>query len=161
MRHLLVQSILAAGAVAAVAPPALAQGDATAVCQATGAAYVAAVATGDPAKVAARFAADGVLTAPEGIFQGPQAVTAWNAAFVKPGVKQTDAQKSARQVGGVLLCSGDYTVTFAPGGPMREVSGHYTKVLTKSGNEWRLETLAINYTPPPMPPQGQQQSQAR
>ncbi len=38
---------------------------------------------------------------------------------------------------------------------MKEVSGHYAKVGTKSGNGWRFEQLTTNYNPPPMPPQPQ------
>lgn len=127
-----------------------------AACKAAAGAYAAAIASGDPAKIAAQFTADGTLTTPEGIFQGPQAITAYEAAFVKPGVSDEDTFKTARLVGGnMVVCSGGYTFTFAPGGPMKEVSGTWTKVLAKSGNAWRLEALAFSYTPPPTPPQRQ------
>ena len=132
------------------AAPARAQDDAMAACKATGKAYVTAIASGDPAKIAAQFTADGTLTTPEGIFQGRQAITAYEAAFVKPGVSDEDTFKTARQIGGnVIVCSGGYTFSFAPGGPMKEVSGTWTKVLAKSGSEWQLEALAFTYTPPP------------
>jgi len=49
----------------------------------------------------------------------------------------------------VLVCSGDYTLTFPLGSPVKVVTGHYTRVLTKSGNDWRLAQLSYNYTPPP------------
>lgn len=56
------------------------------------------------------------------------------------------------------MCSGGCTFTFAPGGPMREVKGDWTKVLARSGDGWRLEQLTFNYAPPPTP---QQESRAR
>lgn len=138
--------------------PAFAQGDATSICRSFGDAYSAAAVSGDPAKVEALFAADGEWTAPQGIFKGPQALAAYISAFIKPGDGHVDKQVSGRRVGGVVLCSGDFTFTFAPGGPMKAVSGHYAKVLSKSGDGWRIVELTSNYTPPPMP---QPQTQAR
>lgn len=162
MRRLLIPCLLAAGTFAAVVPPALAQGDAMDHCMAAGAAYEAAIDSGDPAKVAAQFTVDGVLTAPEGIFHGPHAIAAYAGAFVKPGVTDVDTFKTARMVGGdVVVCSGGYSLTFAPGSPMKEATGTWTKVVARSRHEWRLEQLTFSYAPPPMPPQSQQESRAR
>ena len=163
MRHLLIPCLLATGAiVAGTAPPARAQNDAMAACKAAAGAYMAAINSGDPAKIAAQYTADGVLTTPEGIFQGPRAIASYEASFVKPGVSDVDTFDAARMIGGnVVVCSGGYTFTFAPGGPMREVRGNWTKVLARSGDGWRLEQLTFNYTPSPTPSQPQRESRAR
>lgn len=84
-----------------------------AACKATAGTYQAAIASGDPAKIAAQYTADGTLTTPEGTFQGRRAITAYEAAFVKPGVSNEDAFKTARRVGGnAIRYSGGYTFTF-------------------------------------------------
>ena len=119
-----------------------------AACKTGAAAYEAAVASGDPAKVAARFTADGVLTTPEGIVEGPQAILAFEKADLKPGSKDVDTFKTARMLGNAVVCSGGYTFTVAPGGAANESTGTWTKVLSKSGNDWRLEALTYTYAPP-------------
>jgi ketosteroid isomerase-like protein len=132
--------------------PALAQDDATATCKAAIRAYEAAVASGAPAKVVARFANDGTLATPFGIFKGRQAITQFYSEPIKPGAKDSDTLTTVQQVGGVVLCSGAYAFTLAPGGPVKESRGYYTKTLTKSGDEWLLVNLTWNFAAPPMPP---------
>ena len=147
-----VPSVLVAFAVVArSAAPAPAQEDAKSICNTATAAFEHAFASGDPAKVAARFTADGTETTPFGIFQGRRAIAKFNEPAVKPGAKNVDTQKAARQFGGVVLCSGGYTTTFAPGNPVKTGSGQYTKVLVKSGDEWLLADLSFSIAPPPIP----------
>lgn len=76
-----------------------------------------------------------------------------SATYVKPGVKLSYVIKSARLVGSVVLCDGDYTLTLAPGAPMKEAKGHYTKILAKVGDTWRPHQLDYSYLPPPAPAQ--------
>jgi hypothetical protein len=35
---------------------------------------------------------------------------------------------------------------------VKELIGNYTKLLTKSANDWLIADLSVNYAPPPMPP---------
>src|ERR1035438_5198662 len=97
--------------------------------------YEAAVASGAPANVAARFTTDGTFNTPKGIFQGRAALAQYNMGRIKPRVKDSDTLEIARYVAGVVLCSGGFTFTLAPGGPMKEIGGNWTKVLTKSGKD--------------------------
>ncbi len=163
MRLFFIPTLLATGALVAgtATSPARAQDEAMAACRAGAEAFMAAVASGDPAKVAARFTADGVLTTPEGIFEGQQAILGFEKAALKPGSTDVDTFKTARMLGDAVLCHGGYTFTLAPGGPVKEFSGTWTKLLSRSGNDWRLEALTYTYSPPPTTPQPQQQSQAR
>jgi ketosteroid isomerase-like protein len=133
--------------------PALAQDDPVTICNTAITAFEAAVASGDPAKVAARFTTDGTETTPFGIFQGPQAIAQFNAGSTKPGAKDSDTLKTAQRLGDAVLCTGSNTFTFAPGSPMKDVAGYWTKVLIKIKNQWLLTSLTFNITPPPMPPQ--------
>ncbi len=150
MRRSIVSCFLATVAiVSSTSLPANAQDDAKMACQAMDATFEAALESGDPAKVVALYTADGEMNAPQGIFQGTEAIGAFAKTFMKPGLKDNGVLKSTRQVGNVLVCSGDYTLTFPPGSPVKEVTGHYTRVLTKSGNDWRLAQLTYNYTPSP------------
>lgn len=150
MRKSIVSCCLATVAiVSSTSLPANAQDDAKVACQAMDATFEAALESGDPAKFAALYTADGEMNAPQGIFQGTEAIGAFAKTFMKPGLKDNGVLKSMRQVGNVLVCSGDYTLTFPPGSPVKEVTGHYTRVLTKSGNDWRLAQLSYNYTPSP------------
>lgn len=145
------RTLLAAGiASLAATSPALAEDDAQTVCTAAVSAYEAAVATGDASNVAARFMSDGTFNAPEGIFQGREAI----AAYMKPGAatKDSDTLKFARQVGSSVVCSGGFVVTLGPGAPVKQVVGNYTKILTKKGDEWLIADLTVNYAPPPMSP---------
>jgi uncharacterized protein (TIGR02246 family) len=153
MLRLTVPSLLVAVAiVTGAAGPAAAQNDAEAICNTAISAYVAAVASGDPANVAARFATDGTFNTPQGIFQGRSAIAQYDMGVIKPGAKDSDTLKVARYVDGAVLCSGGFTFTLAPGGPVKEIGGNWTKVLTKSRNGWLMADLSINYAPPPMPP---------
>ena len=110
-------------------------------CQAMDATFEAALESGDLAKVITLYTADGEMNHPEGIFQGKEAVAAFDKAFMKPGLEDSGVLKSTRQVGNVLVCSGDYTLTFPPGFSVKEVTGHYIRILTKGSNGWRLAQL--------------------
>jgi len=163
LRRLLIPSLLATGAILAGTvgfPVAHAQSDPMAVCRANTAAWAAAVATGDPAKIGALFAPDAVWVAPEGTLQGGQEITRSAEGWLKPGAKHVGTATAARQVGDVVLCSGEATYTFAPGGPAKELKSRWAEVLTRSGNEWRIEQVAHTYEPSP-PPQPQAQARAR
>ncbi len=118
-------------------------------CQAMDATFEAALESGDLAKVVALYTAAGEMNRPEGMFQGTEKIAAFDKAFIKPGLEDDGALKSTRQVGNVLVCSGDYALTFPPGSPVKEVTGHYIRVLTKSGNGWRLAQLTYTYRPSP------------
>ena len=144
--------------VTSIISPASADDSAASVCATTTAAYLEATKSGDAAKVTALFSPDGEWTAPEGNIAGREALTKAMSAFIKPGVDQTDKQLSARLIGGLVMCSGEYVFTFAPGSPMKQVSGLYTKTLAKSGDQWQFVQLTTNYTPPPMPPAAQAQA---
>lgn len=147
-RRLTIVSLLAAAPFATGAmSPALAQGDMTTLCQTLATAYSAAVETGNPAKVQALFAANAVVVTPEGIIQGQQAVAKWIEGGIKPGVHEVVTARTGGMAGGMLMCSGDWQFTLAPGGPVPQIGGHYGATETKEGV---ISMLTTNYPPPPM-----------
>lgn len=118
--------------------------DATAICKSAMAAYEAATATGDPAKLAATFTAHGELVTPFGISKGREAIASANAPYMKPGDKDVDTLESARMVGRAALCSGGYV--FTPSGGTNS-KGFWTKVVVKEGDAWKIDVLVFNETP--------------
>ncbi len=135
-----------------------------AVCRANTEAWVAAVATGDPARIGALFSAEAVWVSEEGLFRGPQEITRFVEAWLQPGAKHVAAITAAREVGDVVLCSGETTFTFAPGSPIaaKEVKNRWGEALTRSGDGWLTEQLTTSHGEPiPLPPQPQRDSLAR
>jgi hypothetical protein len=131
--------------------PALAQDEAVGpICNEVEAAYIAASDGGVPSELGARFGQDGTLASPYGIFKGRDAITHY-FKFIKRGNKLRVELKSEQKVGSAVLCTGIYTVTFAPGGPIKRIAGNYTKVLAKTGNVWLISNLTYGEFPPPKP----------
>ena len=92
----LVSSACLIGAGLMLCGPARAADDAAAGCNATNTAYLAAVPTGDPAKMAAVYAPDGELVTPWGLMAGRDAIIKYYASYMKAGDKQTDTLTSLR-----------------------------------------------------------------
>jgi hypothetical protein len=142
-RNLVISSCLAGVVALAVCGPALAAEDAAAVCRLMGNAFEAAVATGDPAKLAATYAPDGQYVDESGVVTGREAIT---KAGLPPGAKDVDTFTSSRMVGDIALCSGGYTFTFT-GGPPGGIKGYWTKVVGKVDGGWKILVLTTNTTP--------------
>ena len=106
----LVSSACLIGAGLLLCGPARAADDASAGCNATNTAYLAAVPTGDPAKLAAVYAPDGEFVTPWGLMAGRDAIIKYYASYMKAGDKQTDTLTSSRLIGDVALCTGDFHV---------------------------------------------------
>ncbi len=109
-------------------------------------AYEAAVASGDPIKLAATYAPDGEFVTPFGVVAGREALAKAYASTLKPGDKDVDTLTSARMLGDVALCSGDCTYTPASGSPVGK--GYWTKVVSKLGDDWKMQVLVYNVAPP-------------
>jgi uncharacterized protein (TIGR02246 family) len=126
--------------------PARAGDDAAAACDATNKAYLAAVPSGDVAKMAAVFAPDGELVTPWGLSAGRDAITKYYASYMKAGDKQTDTLTSLRMIGDAALCTG--TFNFAPASGDAANKGNWTKVAGKVGGEWKILNLTYNFASP-------------
>jgi hypothetical protein len=142
----LVSSACLIGAGLVLCSPALAADDASAACNATNTAYLAAVPTGDPAKMAAVYAPDGEFVTPWGVTSGRDELIKSYASYMKAGDKQTDTLTSLRMIGGVGVCSGSFAFTPASGGAAS--NGYYTKVVGKVGGEWKILNLTYNFAAP-------------
>jgi hypothetical protein len=141
----LVSSACLIGAGLVLCGPAGAADDAAAGCNATNTAYLAAVPTGDAAKLAAVYAPDGELVTPWGLVAGRDAIVKYYASYMKAGDKQTDTLTSSRLIRDVALCTG--TFNFAPvSGDASK--GNWTKVAGKVGGEWKILNLTFNFTAP-------------
>ena len=141
----LVSSACLIGASLMLCGPARAADDAAAGCNATNNAYLAAVPTGDPAKMAAVFAPDGEFVTPWGNMAGRDAIIKYYASYMKAGDKQTDTLTSSRLIGEVALCTGTFTFAPASGDATK---GNWTKVAGKVGGEWKILNLTFNFTAP-------------
>jgi uncharacterized protein (TIGR02246 family) len=126
--------------------PAQAAEDAATICKAVSDAYVAAVATGDPAKMVSVFAPDGEVVSPWGFVAGHDALVKTYASFMKPGDKQIDTITSSRMIGDVALCTGGWT--FTPASGQSDSKGAWTKVDGKVGGEWKILNLTYNLAAP-------------
>jgi hypothetical protein len=135
----LVSSCFLIGAGISFYAPAHAAEDAMAICKAAISDYGAGLASGDPAKLAAVYAPDGELVSPWGIVSGHDALVKNFASYMKPGDKGVDTLASARMIGDLVLCTGDYTFTPASGGSGEK--GFWTKVGGKVGGEWKILNL--------------------
>jgi hypothetical protein len=141
----LVSSACLIGAVLVLGGTARAADDASAACNATNTAYLAAVPTGDPAKMAAVYAVDGEYVTPWGVAAGRDALIKLYASFMKPGDKQADTLTSSRSIGDAALCTGEFTFTPASGDASK---GYWTKVAGKVGGEWKILNLTYNFAAP-------------
>jgi uncharacterized protein (TIGR02246 family) len=120
--------------------------DSKAACDATNNAYLAAVPSGDPAKMAAVYAPEGEYVTPWGVVAGRDALIKFYASFIKPGDKQTDTLTSLRMIGDVALCTGSFT--FSPASGEAASKGNWTKVAGKVGGEWKILNLTYNFAAP-------------
>lgn len=143
MFRLTAASLAAAVLIGVVCPPAAARDDAVAVCTAAVAGYDAAIASGDAAKVAARFTTDGTWNTPSGIFQGRDAIAQRSAYTENIHAIDRETVKIARHVGNIIVCSGAYTLT-SPGPPHARYTGNWTNVLIKIGSQWMIADSSIN-----------------
>jgi hypothetical protein len=125
--------------------PARADDDSKAACNATNNAYLAAVPSGDPAKMAAVYAADGEYVTPWGVAAGRDALIKFYGSFMKPGDKQADTLTSSRSIGDAALCTGEFTFTPASGDASK---GYWTKIAGKVGGEWKILNLTYNFAAP-------------
>ena len=141
-RNLLFSSCLI-GAGLMLCGPAHAADDAAAICNAAISAYGAAAASGDPAKMAAVYAPDGVLVSPYGFLAGHDALVKFYVSFMRPGDKDVFTVASGRMIGDVALCTGG--ITFKPASGATESKGFWTRVLGKVGDDWKL--LNLTYAP--------------
>jgi uncharacterized protein (TIGR02246 family) len=141
----LVSSTCLIGAALVLCGPARAADDASAACNATNTAYLAAVPTGDPAKMAAVYAPDGEFVTPWGVTSGRDELIKFYASFMKPGDKQTDTLTSLRMIGTVALCTGSFAFVPASGDASK---GNWTKVAGKVGGEWKILNLTYNFAAP-------------
>ncbi len=141
----LVSSACLIGAGLLLCGPARAADDASAGCNATNTAYLAAVPTGDPAKLAAVYAPDGEFVTPWGLMAGRDAIIKYYASYMKAGDKQTDTLTSSRLIGDVALCTGEFTFTPASGDASK---GYWTKLAGKVGGEWKILNLTYNFAAP-------------
>jgi ketosteroid isomerase-like protein len=141
----LVSSSCLIGASLLFCGPAHAADDAAAICNASITAYGAGIASGDAAKLAATYSADGELISPYGAFAGHDALVKNFASYMKPGDKGVDTLTSARMIGDVALCTGGYTFTPASGGSGEK--GFWTKVVGKVGGEWKIVNLTFAMVP--------------
>jgi uncharacterized protein (TIGR02246 family) len=133
------------GAALTLCGPARAADDSAAGCNATNTAYLAAVPTGDPAKMATVYAPDGELVTPWGLMAGRDAIIKYYASYMKAGDKQTDTLTSLRMIGDVALCTGTFTFAPASGDANK---GNWTKVAGKVGGEWKILNLTYNFEAP-------------
>jgi ketosteroid isomerase-like protein len=136
--------MLGAASIIALCGTANANDDAAAICKAAASAFEAAVASGNPYKLAATYAPDGEVVNLAGILSGPDEIAAVESTSVTPGAKATQNVLSSRMVGDVALCSGQYTFTFASG---TVAKGYSTSVVRKVGNDWKTEVRTYNVTP--------------
>ena len=141
----LLSSACLMGASLMLCGPARAADDAAAGCNATNTAYLAAVPTGDPAKLAAVYAPDGEFVTPWGLMAGRDAIIKYYASYMKAGDKQTDTLTSSRLIGDVALCTGTFNFAPASGDASK---GNWTKVAGKVGGEWKILNLTFNFMAP-------------
>jgi hypothetical protein len=141
----LVSSACLIGAGLLLCGPARAADDAKTACNATNNAYLAGVPSGDPAKMAAVYAADGEYVTPWGVAAGRDALIKFYASFMKLGDKQADTLTSARSIGDAALCTGEFTFTPASGDATK---GYWTKIAGKVGGEWKILNLTYNFAAP-------------
>jgi uncharacterized protein (TIGR02246 family) len=127
------------------ASQAAAADDATSFCKAALSAFVAAIPSGDAAKVAATFTPNGEWVSPYGVLAGRDAIIKATGAWLKQGDKDDDTLISARMIGDVALCHGSYAFTPASG-PAEK--GFWTKIARKDGEGWKIDALVVATTPP-------------
>lgn len=149
---------LAVFATAALATaPALAQGsppDPRQIADSTENKWVTNYNAGNAAGIAALFAPDGTYALSTGaVLSGPQAIQDGVAARVKAGwTKIATTVSDAHTSGDAVWWMGDFTVTGSGPNAGKQITGHYAKVLTRDGADWRIRLLMSNLVPPAAPP---------
>ena len=140
----------------AVAAPALAQGTATTqqdgkqVADNIESRWMAGYNAGNASAVAALFAEDGTLSTQTGaVLNGPQAIQDALTARIKAGwPKITTTVLQANAVGDTAWLLGEYAYTGSGANTGKQFRGHFAKVLTRDGGDWRIRLLIANVTPP-------------
>jgi uncharacterized protein (TIGR02246 family) len=144
--------ILGLGAVAA---PAFAQGGATPqtdgkqVADSIESKWMTNYNSGNSAGVASLFAPDGTIATQAGtVLNGPQAIQDALAARIKAGwPKITTTVLQANAVGDAAWFLGEYAYTGTGPNSGKQLRGHFAKVLTRNGADWRIRLLIANTTP--------------
>jgi ketosteroid isomerase-like protein len=102
---------------------------------------------GDTSAVAALYTSDAVEVTPDGIRVGPAAVKERLDESIKEGWKRDSVIVATKcdSDGPVRWSSGSWKRTSPQGSP---VSGFWTAIEVKGGNEWKIQNLTFNLTPP-------------
>jgi ketosteroid isomerase-like protein len=103
---------------------------------------------GDTGTVAALYTSDAVEVTPDGIVVGPAAVKERLDQGFKEGWKK-DLVIVATKCdieGAVRWSSGSWKQTSPQGS---SVGGFWTAIEVKDGNDWKMQNLTFNQTPPP------------
>jgi ketosteroid isomerase-like protein len=102
---------------------------------------------GDTSAVAALYTSDAVEVTPDGIRVGPAAVKERLDESIKEGWKQDLVIVATKcdEEGTVRWLSGSWKRT-SPQGP---VAGFWTAIEVKDGEDWKIQNLTFNLTPPP------------
>ena len=133
------------------AAPAPAVIDAAAVGQSVETAYIAAVASGDAAAIAALYTDDAVVRNPQGLrLEGKQQIQdSYQATFDQGTATLTITPSSAVTVGDAVVVEGAYTYTVTPeGGQPTESQGQYLAVNKQIDGQWKILRLMSK---PPVP----------
>lgn len=103
---------------------------------------------GDTTAVAALYASDAVEVTPDGIVVGPAAVKERLDQSLKAGWKKDLVIVTTKCdiEGAVQWSSGSWKRTSPQGS---SVGGFWTAIDVKDGNEWKIQNLTFNQTPPP------------
>ena len=102
---------------------------------------------GDTSAVAALYTSDAVEVTPDGIRVGPTAVKERLDDSIKEGWKQDVVIVATKcdNEGTVRWLSGSWKRT-SPQGPL---GGFWTAIEVKEGEDWKIQNLTFNLTPPP------------
>jgi uncharacterized protein (TIGR02246 family) len=138
-----------------IAAPALAQGTAVSpqdgrqVAEGIESKWMASYNSGNASGVAGLFAPDGTYVSSVGaVVNGPQAIQAAVTARINAGwPKLTTTVLQASVVGDAAWLLGEYTYTGIGPNSGKQQRGHFAKVLTKDGADWRIRLLIGNTTP--------------
>ena len=146
--------ILGLGAVAARASAqgtAVSPQDGRQVADSVESKWMASYNSGSASGVAALFAPDGTyVNAVGAVMNGAQAIQDAVAARLKAGwPKVTTTVLQANAVGDAVWLLGEYTYTGAGPNSGKQQRGHFAKVLTRDGSDWRIRLLIGNSTPQP------------